>query len=234
MTEGALMAGAGIGLVAGMAVGRNAPRIWLAATLLSAGAALAAAVEALLATGAAWEWQPGYIICGQAIYLRLDALRALFLALLSLVGGAGAAYAHEYWSDAAHPRSARAGRVWWNGLLLGLGLVLITLNGLHFLIAWELFTVCAYFLVTLDRSRPEVRAAGWLYLGASHVAALCLFAFFGTLAARMGSWELGDMRSHTEFAPLFWLALAGFGLKAGLFPLHVWLPSAHANAPSHV
>jgi hydrogenase-4 component B len=79
-----------------------------------------------------------------------------------------------------------------------------------------------------------VRAAGWLYLGASHVAAVCLFAFFGALAARTGSWELGDMRGHSGLAPLFWLALAGFGLKAGLFPLHVWLPSAHANAPSHV
>jgi len=69
---------------------------------------------------------------------------------------------------------------------------------------------------------------------ASHVAVLCLFAFFALLAARTGSWELSAMRDHAELAPLFWLALIGFGLKAGLFPLHVWLPSAHANAPSHV
>ena len=65
-------------------------------------------------------------------------------------------------------------------------------------------------------------------------ATLCLFAFFATLAARTGSWELGPMRDSAELAPLFWLALFGFGLKAGLFPLHIWLPSAHANAPSHV
>ena len=61
-----------------------------------------------------------------------------------------------------------------------------------------------------------------------------LFAFFITLAVRTGSWELGPMHEHTELAPLFWLALFGFGVKAGLFPLHIWLPSAHANAPSHV
>jgi hydrogenase-4 component B len=88
--------------------------------------------------------------------------------------------------------------------------------------------------VTLDRQRGEVRAAGWLYLAASHVAALCLFAFFALLAARTGSWALAPMRDRPELAPLFWLVLAAFGLKAGLFPLHIWLPSAHANAPSHV
>jgi hydrogenase-4 component B len=234
MIEGLLLAGAGIGLMAGMAAAFHAPRVWTAATLLSAGAAFAAAVESFLATGAVWEWQPGFVICGELVHLRLDALSALFLALLSLVGAAGAVYAREYWSDAEHPRSARAGRLWWNALVLCLGLVLTTLNGLHFLIAWELFAVSAYFLVTLDRRSTEVRAAGWLYLVASHVAAVCLFAFFCTLAARTGSWELGDMRGHSGLAPLFWLALVGFGLKAGMFPLHVWLPSAHANAPSHV
>ena len=79
-----------------------------------------------------------------------------------------------------------------------------------------------------------MRAAGWLYLAASHAGTLCLFAFFAALAARTGSWDLGPMRERAELAPLFWLALVGFGMKAGLFPLHIWLPSAHANAPSHV
>jgi hydrogenase-4 component B len=112
--------------------------------------------------------------------------------------------------------------------------VLTVSNGLHFLIAWEAFALSAYFLVTLDRGQPEVRAAGWLYLAASHAGTLALFAFFAQLAVRTGSWELGPMREQTALAPLFWLALVGFGVKAGLFPLHVWLPSAHANAPSHV
>jgi hydrogenase-4 component B len=168
------------------------------------------------------------------VHLRLDAVSALFLALLGLVGGAGAVYGRDYWTERAHPRSARSGRVWWSVLVLCLGLVLLTANGLHFLIAWELFTVSAYFLVTLERQKREVRAAGWLYLAASHVSMMCLFAFFALLAARTGSWDLTSLRDRPELAPLFWLALAGFGLKAGLFPLHVWLPSAHANAPSHV
>jgi hydrogenase-4 component B len=54
------------------------------------------------------------------------------------------------------------------------------------------------------------------------------------LAAKTGSWELSDFRGRPELAPLFWLVLAGFGVKAGIFGLHIWLPSAHANAPSHV
>jgi hydrogenase-4 component B len=73
-----------------------------------------------------------------------------------------------------------------------------------------------------------------VYLVASHAGTVFLFAFFSTLAARTGGWDLGPMREQTGLAPLFWLALVGFGVKAGFFPLHIWLPSAHANAPSHV
>ena len=119
-------------------------------------------------------------------------------------------------------------------LLLNMGFVLLCANGLHFLIGWEIFTVCAYFLITLERQRPEVRAAGWLYLAASHVAKLCLFAFFALLAARTGGWGTRpDARTPGTGAAVLAGAL-GFGIKAGFFPLHIWLPSAHANAPSHV
>ena len=235
MTEGWLLACASAGLVAGIATAQVASRVWMAATLVSAGAAFAAAVQALLAAGAAWDWQPGVAICGEAVHLRLDALSALFLALLGLVGGAGAMYAREYWTDAAHPRSARTGRMWWSALLLCLGIVLTTLNGLHFLIAWELFAVSVYFLMTLDpASRAKcARPAGCIWWPRM----LPLFAFLHFLPRWRPAREVGNSgpcAGKQELAPLFWLALVGFGLKAGLFPLHIWLPSAHANAPSHV
>lgn len=233
MTPGWLLFASALGMVVGIAAAFRSPRLWLAATLTGAGAALAAAVW-VLATNTEWVWRSTFLLGGEAIHLRLDAISALFLALLAVLGGAASAYAREYWTDAAHPASAPTGRAWWNALLTCMGLVLVCANGLHFLIAWELFAVTGYFLITLERRRREVRAAGWLYLAASHAGTLCLFAFFAALAARTGSWDLGPMRERADLAPLFWLALVGFGVKAGLFPLHIWLPSAHANAPSHV
>ncbi len=223
----------GLGLVIAMVGGRAAPRLWLAATLLGMGSALGAAVRVLLGAGD-WDWRGNMVLGGERLHFRLDSISALFVALLGVVGGLATVYSREYWGDRAHPRSARSGRVWWSALLAAIGLVLISSNGLHFLIAWEIFAVASYFLITLDRQQSEARAAGWLYLGVSHAATLCLFAYFAILAAHTGSWDLGPMRGQTQLAPLFWLALAAFGTKAGLFPLHIWLPSAHASAPSHV
>ncbi len=233
MNTAALLLFAAAAMALGLLTGRVAPRWWLAATLAGVLAALVASVT-VLASGSGWEWHSGFLVGGEPLHLRLDGLSAFFLVLVCVVGAAGAVYAGEYWPDTAHPRSAKTGRVWWSVMLFSLGFVLLASDGLHFLIGWEIFTLSAYFLITSDRQGCEVRAAGWLYLVASHAATLALFAFFTTLAARTGSWELGPMKDHPELAPLFWLALFGFGLKAGLFPLHIWLPSAHANAPSHV
>lgn len=208
-------------------------RIWLGSCLVAAAAAAAAAFAVLLG-GTTWEWRGSMVLGGEVAHLRLDGISAIFVALLAVVGGGGALYSTEYWSERAHPRSTPSGRFWWAGMLASMGFVLLACNGLHFLLGWEAFAVCAYFLVALDRPRASARQAGWLYLAASHTATLSLFAFFGLLAARTGSWDLGQMNDRPELAPLFWLALFGFGIKAGVFPLHIWLPSAHASAPSHV
>jgi hydrogenase-4 component B len=232
---GASLLVAALGLLAGMVLGPRCSRAWLGATLVATAASLTAALAVLLGFAPEWEWRGAFTLCGEMPHLRLDALSALFLALLSVVGGAGAAYSRDYWSDHHYPKSAGRGRFWWSALVLMMGLVLTVSNGLHFLVVWELFTVSGYMLITLENRGRKVRAAGWLYLAASHVGTLCLFAFFSLLADRTGSWEIGpQLHGCAALAPLFWVALAGFGVKAGVFPLHVWLPSAHANAPSHV
>jgi hydrogenase-4 component B len=220
MTPGCLLLIAIAGMMTGLLGAFRAPRAWLFATLAGAIAAFAAAVW-ILTTGATWDWQPEFSLGGELVHLRLDGVSAFFLALLSVLGGVGSLYQQEYWPDKRHPVSAPSGRAWWTGFFIFMGLVLLSANGLHFLIAWEIYTVCAYFLITQERQKREVRSAGWLYLAASHVGTMCLFAFFALLAARTGGWELGPMRERTELAPLFWLALAGFGLKAGMFPLHI-------------
>jgi len=209
------------------------PRLWLALTLAGTAAFLGAALWTL-GGGGEWDWRSGFALGSERMHLRLDAISAWFLALVAVVGGAGAVYAREYWPDRERPESAGRGRSWWSALVLCMGLVLLCSNGLHFLMAWEAFALSAYFLITLEREKPQTSAAGWLYLAASHAGTLGLFAFFSLLAARTGSWDLGPMRDHPELAPLYWVALFGFGVKAGMFPLHIWLPSAHANAPSHV
>jgi hydrogenase-4 component B len=233
MNPGGLLLLAAVATLVGLASAYRARRVWLAASLVAAAAALAAAVW-VLADSTTWKCPSNFSVGGEPVHLQLDALSAFFLALLAVLGGACSLYSHTYWSDTAHPRSAPSGRAWLTALLAFMGFVLLSVNGLHFLIGWELYTLSAYFLITRERQKREVRAAGWLYLAASHAGTLCLFAFFALLAARTGGWELGPLRERTDLAPLFWLALAGFGLKAGMFPLHIWLPSAHANAPSHV
>ena len=233
MTTGIWLLIATASLLVSIVIGPKFSRSWLALTLLGGIAGLAAVMTGLI--GATdWDWRNSFKVGGEPLHFHFDGLSALFLTVVSVGGGAGAVYACEYWPDEAYPASAPRGRAWWSALILSMGLVLVVSNGLHFLISWELFTICSYFLVTLDRQSREARAAGWLYLAASHVGTVFLFAFFGTLAARTGSWDLGPMREQVALAPLFWLALVGFGVKAGFFPLHIWLPSAHANAPSHV
>ncbi len=233
MTPGPLLLSAAIALAVSIVIGPKYARAWLALTLAGA-AALAGASLQMLTGVDDWEWFGTFHLGGELPHLRLDGLSALFLLLVGVIGGTGAVYATEYWSDQEHPQSAPRGRAWWSAMVLSLGSVLLMSNGVHFLIAWEVFTVCAYFLVTLESQPREVRSAGWLYLAASHVGMVFLFAFFSLLAEKTGSWELGPLRDQSALAPLFWLALLGFGVKAGVFPLHVWLPSAHANAPSHV
>ncbi|MCP5521339.1 MAG: NADH-quinone oxidoreductase subunit H [Verrucomicrobiales bacterium] len=222
-----------VALLLAFALGGQSARGWLAG-LLTGGGGLATAALGVLLDGSPWDWHARFALGGETVHLRLDAVSAMFLLLIAVIGAAGGVYSLTYWGNDEHPRSAGTGRRWWSALVLCMALVVNCTNGLHFLIAWELFALAAYPLVTLDRKNREARAAGWLYLAASHAGTLVLFVFFGALAAKTGSWELGDLRSRPEVAPLFWLAMFGFGVKAGLFPLYIWLPSAHANAPSHV
>jgi hydrogenase-4 component B len=154
MNPGAWLLVAALGLASGLGCAWRAPRGWLAFSLAGAAAGLIAAVG-MLAGGEPWDWQPDFLVGGERVHLRLDALSGFFLALLAVVGGGCSVYSREYWSDAAHPRSAPAGRAWWSVLLLCLGLVLVASNGLHFLIAWEIFTIAAYFLITLERQKRE-------------------------------------------------------------------------------
>jgi hydrogenase-4 component B len=123
-------------------------------------------------------------------------------------------------------------------LILGLALMLAARDAVLFLLAWELMSLAPFFLIDLYDHDVQVREASWIYLVAAHLGTLCLIAMFGLLWAQTGStsfdaFALAVFPLSTGNA-LFALALAGFGAKAGIVPLHVWLPEAHPAAPSHI
>ena len=108
-----------------------------------------------------------------------------------------------------------------------------------FLVAWEVMTIASFVLVTFDDEKLQVRRAGFVFLVASHVGTAFLFALFLLLGRAAGGFDFvrfEALRASGPAAPalLFALGLVGFGTKAGLVPLHVWLPEAHPAAPSHV
>src|ERR1035437_1120428 len=116
-------------LVVAALTGAWLPRLWLTLTIAGTAAFLGAALWTL-GGSAEWDWRSGFALGSERLHLRLDAISAWFLALVAVVGGAGAVYAREYWPDRERPESAGRGRGWWSSLVLSMGLVLLCAHGL--------------------------------------------------------------------------------------------------------
>jgi formate hydrogenlyase subunit 3/multisubunit Na+/H+ antiporter MnhD subunit len=168
-------------------------------------------------------------------HFRLDALSAFFVALADLGAGAASVYALGY---GAHENAPERVLPFFPAFLAGMGLVPLADDAYSFLVAWEFMSLASWALVMAHHKRPENARAGYVYIVMAAFGGFALLLGFGLLAGGAGSYAFDAMRAHPP-GPLvaaFALALAliGAGSKAGLAPLHVWLPLAHPAAPSHV
>ena len=181
-----------------------------------------------------WPWA----VPGGEFVVALDGLSALFVAPVQLIFLLGSIYGLSYWKQTEHAGNGRKLRLFYGLLAAGMTLVLVARNAVLFLAGWEIMAMSAFFLVATEDNDQAVREASWLYLVATHLATLCLFAFFSMLYSATGTFNFVPVEESSVTADaksaMFVLALLGFGLKAGIMPLHVWLPSSHAIAPSHV
>lgn len=211
----------------------------VAAGLLSIGALIGGGAAAAVLVQAAGSTGSGIAdlllpapVAGLSLRLHVDALSAMFLLQTFFVGAAGAIYGLEYWSSASRGGGARQLQVAYGVTVAGLALLFLAGDGLLFLIAWEVAALGAWLAMTADGHDPEVRQAGRLYLFCTKAATLALMGLFGSWWVLTGSPTFGPL-THAP-AGILLLALVGFGFKAGIMPLHIWLPGAHGNAPSHV
>ena len=172
--------------------------------------------------------------------VRLDALSSFFLLMISLVGLAASIYAVGYVTEWYGRISIGLLGSLYNAFLLSMTLVVLADNGFFFLIAWELMSLFSYFLVVTEHEKSDVRYAGLFYLIMTHIGTAFIILTFLLLFQGSGSFSFDAFRDPGHPLPdnmrtmAFVLVLIGFGTKAGIVPLHVWLPYAHPAAPSHI
>jgi len=208
--------------------------------VIGAGAGIGLGARVFI-TGAPFVFSaPGLLPLAGGLALRLDSLGAFFLILIGLGAIPAAIYGAGYSAVYEDGRaSLRLLGCMFNMFLLSMSLVTLADNVLTFLFMWEGMSLSSYFLVITEANEPSAVQAGNWYAAMTHVGlGLLLAAFLLLMNGRSGAFA--DLRaSAAMLSPLlrnsiFLLAFLGFGSKAGIVPLHIWLPRAHPAAPSHV
>jgi len=172
-------------------------------------------------------------------HVRFDSLSGFFFLIIGIAVFAASCYGPAYvnaYQEQQHPFASLG---LFTGLFVaGMMLVLLANDAFFFMIAWELMSVASYFLVSFQHEQSANRRAAFIYLLMAEVGALAIILGFGVLASFADGLTFDAFRdadlSSAWASIAFVLALLGFGMKAGLVPMHVWLPEAHPVAPSHI
>lgn len=172
-------------------------------------------------------------------HLHFDTLSAFFLGIIGIVSFAVSIFAPGYIREYRHHDYSMAVLGLATSLFVtAMQLVVLANDAFAFMIAWETTSVASYFLVAYEHRESANRRAAFLYLLMAQTGALLILLSFGVLAGFAGDFTFDTFRAVT-LTPIwasiaFGLGLAGFGMKAGIVPLHAWLPEAHPVAPSHI
>ncbi|MGH6919279.1 MAG: hydrogenase 4 subunit B [Geminicoccaceae bacterium] len=223
--------------IAGIAIGRrpDAARIVYGASLAACLLALIVALGPLLANGAgapAVTLPLGLPWLGA--HFRIDPLAAFFLVVVNLGGAAASLYGLGYGRHEPAPHRVLP---FFPAFLAAMNLVVLAHDAFTFLLSWELMSLVSWALVMAHHEIRDNARAGYIYLVMASFGTLSLLLAFGLLVGPDGSYDFAAIRGDktpVTAALVLGLALLGAGSKAGLVPLHVWLPLAHPAAPSHV
>ncbi|MBU1170913.1 MAG: hydrogenase [Proteobacteria bacterium] len=171
-----------------------------------------------------------------AISFETDGLSAFFLVPIFFVSLLAAIYSFHYMNNPGESLKTAVNYLFFGVLIASMAMVVTASNIITFLLSWELMSLSSFFLVIHNHGSPANRRAGYLYFVFSHVGAMFIFAAFGVMYSYTGSFDLITAATLPESLKItvFVLTFIGFGSKAGIFPLHVWLPHAHPAAPSHI
>ncbi|MCX7026733.1 MAG: proton-conducting transporter membrane subunit [Spirochaetes bacterium] len=232
-----------LGWIPGLALRKTASidKAGMASTAAGCVLVLAASVSGLFGAFSSdlylFPWKMPF---GKAVF-SLSPLSSLFLFIISLISGLAAIYAPAYLRHyGEEPSRSKSHWFFYQILVVSMMVVVVAQDAIFFMLAWELMSLSSFFLVEFRSEKAEVRRAGWMYLVFTHIGAAFLLAMFALLARHAGSFDFGAFRENAGSIPrslsdtIFAFAIVGFGMKAGFFPAHIWLPEAHPSAPSHV